>query len=354
MTAATLFMVVALAAPPVSTEFLNSSQAFQSRFEVVARFSLEVPSLSSGFTLSSDGKAIYFAAPADHGTVVLQEISLQTGVAGKVGMVYDPATDGLPYLGWYWLAAISGEPGRLLVGAGTDPGSCGRRLFILDLNTMEKVQLDTRAPKAVNGGTVAQLRSCGGWLVSPSTRYLAARLWDFSLKHTEDEAYVAVFSLATGRREYTYHLPTRQEQDEIDTLGTGVPTKRVYRVPITVDVAWADKDVLVIRPRDPQQGTTLVLERVGEGNWEPTKEAPGALAAESKTALRPQQEQIFAVDSQGVQCAFPRSLLFGSKPAVVLEASSDDRVVLVNLVPGNHTKKADVVVLRWKTQAATE
>ena len=354
MTATALLIAAVVATPSVPTEFLESPQAFQSRFEVVKRFSLKISSLSSGFTLSGDGTLLYFTEPRGGDVVLLQAVSLQEGVARSVAKVYDRETDGLPYLEWYWLTTIEGHPARLVVGAGSNAGSCAERLFILDLRTMGRLPLDLSAPPAGGEGPVHQLRTCGEFLVSPSTRYLATCLWQFSLKHVEDEAYVTIFSLTTGQREYVFHVPTREEQDEVDLLGTGVRTKRVYQVPIRFDFSWAGKDLLLIRPREPDQGKDLVLERSGSGEWLPTTQSPAPVVPKWTTIAKSQNEQIFVHDSKGVRWGFSRNLLFDSRPAVVLEATYQDRVVVLRQVPGEGNNTLDLVVLRWRPEPATK
>ena len=205
-----------------SREFLmRSRQLLASEFELPTRVSFRVWPSHGGFAPSLDGRHLYFGENGPDARV-LRRASLSDGSVVTVLKTSHEIAH---------LAVVPANGNRLVLAwqAGLG-GSPPYEISILDLAQRREWPVD-----------VGSAYSDGDLSVSPSGRYLAAGTGLVPSCQPWSVSEIAVFSVASGKREFTYTLPP----DGGSPAGDDADSPRICSRQRPV-VGWTADDVLMI------------------------------------------------------------------------------------------------------------
>jgi hypothetical protein len=328
----------------VGPEPIKTQAALTARFELVRRLSFSAPAVSGSFALSGDGEQVYFTERAGQPQETdLMALDLGQGgvrlVMPLCGGSSHPAESNMCTLPDVYVGSLPGDARRLLIAQGVLPQPYAK-VFVLDLVTGNRVTLQFgRSPRWAllkSNGVDAALGVSGNMQVSPSGKYVLARLHLVELLPYYAEENFGVFSLKTGKREFLYHVPVCVVGNHEEA---GV--SRAW---------WEASDVVVVKRWGGKEETVEAFSRDTSGTWEKTTPPSTAIPRERWCSARESGGDwaIVGQDREGRGGYFiAGDVLFGSRPGLifVVEGATETVVLRVQGVFASDAE-VEVVVLR--------
>ncbi len=320
-------MLIALSAEQT---LQGPGQSLPPELEVVKRATFRAWGSHGDFEPSLDAGFLYFGENGPDG-VILKRASLSDGTVSTAAHTQRLALR---------LAAVPGNPSNLVfawelgLGATTPYG-----ISVLNLQSGQERELDVGS-----AGGDGLLR------VSPSGRFLATGTAVVSSVPPVRGPWpwfpseVAVFSLATGKRELTYKAPIHDEDATVSGPNE-TPDEIRVQIPDTIHVNWTSEDILVLSNR----GETA-FRRAGDAAWVRCRPR-GKFAAHTGTVLRvyPPEHVRLQRDWDGKAVGLAPETLFGKgPPRLVYVYNLPKYAVVVCELVSRGPSTVETVVLKWR------
>lgn len=307
----------------------GSSDLVGSSLEVLERVTFRVWGSHGDFEPSIDGRFVYFGENGPDG-LVIKRATLSNGVVEVVAKTGKET---------YRLAAIPGDPRHLVAAWQAGLGAASPyEVAALDLETGQQQLLD-----------VGSSWGDGVLRVSPSGRWLATGAQVVSpVGRAWYPSEIAVFSLATGKREFTYKIPMHDERVMIrDTIDSSHEV--VGRIPDTVNPNWTTDDTLILSDR--QRSADTAFQRGSGGVWAKT-EVLGITMVQTSSVqknLYPGEQLRFRRAQGGEEVALPPQAIFGQRGRLFFGYNLQDFAIALRQDRGSDGwDNVEVVVLKWK------